>query len=285
MKRYTSVVLGAVCFAFIGVFANLIGPAVHPLTLSFYRVFFGTLFLGIIMFWLDPKFLKIKKQDLKHYALVGLIMAFAFGFYVSAFFFAPIANVVLLDFLYPIFIIPLGAVFLKEKISRNEIFALLLALLAIFIINPLSSGYMFGNMLAVFSAIFMAILMVYMRFEDRAHSIGSVFWFLLFATVFLAPAPFIFGLGDFTPNLHWIILIGVISTGLGYVFINYALEKLNAERVAVIELALGPFFAILLGVLIIKQIPEINIIVGGVILIGSSLILKKHKHHRLLKKG
>jgi drug/metabolite transporter (DMT)-like permease len=237
------------------------------------------------MFRLEPKFLKVKMKDLKHYIVVGFIMAIAIGFFVSAFFFTPIANVVLLDYLYPVFIIPLSVFFLKEKITRNETFALLLALLAVFIINPLSSGYMFGNMLAVLGAVFMAILMVYMRFEDRTHSIGSVFWFLLFATVFLSPAPIIFGLGNFLPKIHWIILLGVVSTGLAYIFINYALEKLNAERVAVIDLTLVPLFAIIMGTLFIKQIPSLNVIVAGVILIGSSLIIKKHKHHRILKKG
>ena len=284
MRRYVYVVLAAVCFAFIGPLTNLTMGAVHPLTLSFYRVFFGMITLGIIMFRLDPNFLHIKKRDVKHYALVGLIMALAICFYITAFFFAPIANVVLLDYLYPVFIIPIAAFFLKEKATRNEILALIFSLLALFIINPLSPSHMVGNLLAVLSAIAMALLIVYMRFEDRTHSIGAVFWFLLFATIFMAPFPFIFGFGNFLGKIQWILPLGVVSTGLAMLFINLALEKLHAETVAVIDLTLVPLFSIVLGALIVSQIPSLNVVVGGVILVGSALILKRQRPQRVVKK-
>jgi len=284
MRGYIYVVLAAVCFAFIGIFTNLAKDAVHPLTLSFYRVFFGMITIGIIMFCLDPGFLHIKKKDVKHYALVGLIMALAICFYVTAFFFAPIANVVLLDYLYPVFIIPLAAFFLKEKATRNEVLALIFSLLALFIINPLSPTHMVGNMLAVLSAIAMALLVVYMRFEGRTHSIGTVFWFLLFATLFMAPFPFIFGFGDLLGKIQWILPLGVVSTGLGMLFINLALEKLRAETVAVIDLTLVPLFSIVLGAVVVSQIPSLNVVVGGVILVGSALILKRQRPQRVVKK-
>jgi len=242
------------------------------------------LVLGIIMFKLEPKFLNVKINDLKHFAVIGFVMAAAISCYVTAFFFAPVANVVLLDYLYPIFIIPLGAAFLKEKTTKNELLALVLSLIALLIINPLSKSYMIGNMLAVLSGIGMAVLIILMRYENRTHKISSVFWFMFFATLFMLPFPFIFGIGNFVVKAHWIILLGAVSTGLSMLFLNYGLERLNAETVAVIDLTLVPLLSIVLAIIILSQIPKLNVLVGGVILIGSAVILKVQKPHGVLKK-
>ena len=59
---------------------------------------------------------------------------------------------------------------------------------------------------------------------------------------------------------------------------------MRAERVAIIDITLTPLFAIIFGIFLLGQIPTINIVIGGVILIVSSAIVQWHRK-RGIRKG
>jgi len=284
MKGYLAITLAALCLSFIGIFTNFIGDNIPSISLNFLRLVFATITLAAIMPFLDKSFLRIRKKDLPYLLLIGILTAINFTMFITSFTFVPIANVVIIVALYPLFLIPFSWLILREKTSKRELLSILLAILALIIINPLAPGQYFGNLLALISAIMFALLVAYMRYEDRDHNIGVVFWFMFFATLFLSPSAFVYGFGDLIGNIHWIVLLGVVSTALAYLFFNYALKKLRAERVAIIDITLTPLFAIIFGIFLLGQIPTINIVIGGVILIVSSAIVQWHRK-RGIRKG
>ncbi len=96
---------------------------------------------------------------------------------------------------------------------------------------------MMGNVLALGAGITMALLITKQRQIDRTHSIGSVLWYLFFASLALSPAVFIWGFGEIAEVWVYVLLLGVISTGLAYLFFNFALEKLEAEVGSIIAMA------------------------------------------------
>lgn len=287
MKGYTFMFLSVACIAAMGTVVNLIGSSISIFTLAFYRLFFGAIALAIIMPRLDENFLKVSKKDMLNFGLIGLILAINIPIYIAAFLFAPVSNVLLLETLSPFFVLILAAVFLREKATRNELVALAIAVIAVLIMNPLSSGYAFGNLLAMANAVTLAILIVYLRYEDKTHSIGFVFWFILFGAFFLLPFPFIFGFGDVLGNLHWLLILGIFSTAFYFIFLNYALEHLRAETASLMSMTLYPLLGILIAMLVLGQFPTSRMVVGGILLIlGASFVVRKPgRHHHILRKA
>ena len=58
-------------------------------------------------------------------------------------------------------------------------------------------------------------------------------------------------------------------------FLNYGLEKLQAETSSIIVMTAEPFMAILLSVIIIGEILTANIVAGGILIIAAGLMLEK----------
>ena len=115
-----------------------------------------------------------------------------------------------------------------------------------------------------------------MRRERKKHGVGDVLWFIFFASIFLLPFPFVYGLGEITTIIPYLLLLGIVSTGMAYLFYNLALEKLEAEVSSIIVILVNPLIAITLAYFILGEMLSIRMIVGGVILLTSSLYLAMH---------
>ena len=282
MKSHLLIGLSAVCFAVIGVLVKIIGNEIPVLTLVFLRCLIALAFLAVVLPFFDKKTFVIRRKDAGEYLIVGALMALSLSAFVSANLFAPVQNVVLINKISPFFVLVFAYFMLKEKITKTKIMALAIAFIGLIIINPIQSGnYFIGNILAMASALFGALMIIEMRKEDQCHSIGDVFWFFLFATIILSPAPFIFGLGNAQGFIPHLLVLGVIGTGLAYLFYNWGLEKLEAKEASILTTIITPIFAIQLAVMILGEPIEPMVLLGGAILIGAGVYLEFHR--KLLK--
>jgi drug/metabolite transporter (DMT)-like permease len=284
-KYKLSIILSGILLGPIGVIVKLIGNAVPVTSLIFWRLLFATIFAFII---LAPKHLHDiitpTKKELGHNALTGLFMMSAFTLYMAALVYAPVANVALITSTY-IIIVPILAFFLlKEKTSTHLPLAILIALTGILIMNPFTTGFLFGNSIAFVQAIVFALMVVYFRMEEKHHDIGAVFWFFAFATLFSVPLLLVKGVGDVKSVLDLIILLGIISTTLPYILLSYGLEKTDAGTGSVLTLVTFPLSSILLAFLIISEVVSLRTYLGGTLLIVAGLVTLwkwKHKRHFL----
>ena len=274
MKRFLAMIISSVCIATIGVFVKLIGDSVPIMTVSFFRFFFGFLFIAVCIPFIDRNFMKVKLREMLEYALLGAFIAFDFSMYTAAFTMAPISSVVLLSSFYPVIVAVLSYFFLREKTEKAAIISFVIAFAGLLMINPLHPDYMAGNLLALANSFVYAILVVLMRYINKKKSIGVVFWFLMFATLFTSPLPFIYGFGNMQSSFVWIFLLGVISTGLAYILFNFTLEKMPAEISSVIMLTTEPVVSIVLGVIVIGESVALATIIGGLLIIMGGIILE-----------
>jgi len=277
MKGYIAMIFYALLVSSIGIFIKLVGSNMSIWSVSFFRVLFGFLFLLIVMplfYWKDIT--NFKAIDMKGCVFIGFIMAVNFSVFHLALSMAPIQNVYLLSSIFVIFTGIFAFFFLKEKITSNEIYAGLIALFGMYIINPLKGDYVLGNIVAVCSAVFFAIVIVYLRYEEKHHSLATIFWAMLFCTLFMLPFPFIFGVSGFSASFIWLFLLGVVCTGAAYLVFTYSLGKLEAEFASVMMIVSVPVLAIVLGIIFIKEPIQPNVIVGGGFLILAGIFLKTH---------
>lgn len=282
MKRisYLYIILAAICLGTIGIFVKTIGDSVHFMTLNFLRVFIGFLTALIFCPILDKRTFKVSKSDIKLYALLGFIIAISFSLTNIAFLHAPVQNVSLITSMTPFFVLIFAYLILKEEITRIKIVTLILAVLGLIILNPLRAEGFLGNILGLCVAVIDGLMITLMRKADKKIvGIGDVLWFFFFASLFLLPFPFIYGIGNNIP-LALILGLGVISTGFAYLFYNLAMEKIEAEIASIIVMITTPLAAISFAVLFINEQLNFQIIAGGSILILAGVYLEMHNKEK-----
>jgi len=116
-----------------------------------------------------------------------------------------------------------------------------------------------------------------LRKANMNDSIGNVVWFFFFASIFLAPFPFIFGFGTITLP---IVSLGVISTGAAYLFYSMGYEFVEAQIGSIVVNIIHPIVAIFLATLLLGELINPQVIIGGALLVFAGVYMKTHIHHK-----
>ncbi len=289
MKGLTYVILAQTCFALIGVFTKYIGPSMNSIILSFFRVFIASIFLLLVaVVFQKTKELAITKKDIAPFFILGSLFALDFMFFVAAFYYTSLGEVGLLTSIVPVMVYFMAAKFLKEKISKNGLVALGAVLAGIYAINfagagGFSNSHILGNILALIGSVFVAGHITYMRFEERNHSsIDTIFWPMVFGTILLLPLMLTFNYAAVPQTAYiWVILLGVISTGLGYLLVSVALKNMEAHTYSLAATIAFPLISIAFGALFFSEALTTNIIIGGGFMLLSALIV--HYENRKIR--
>jgi len=285
MKPELYIFFASICLATVGILTKIIGSDIHPLVIGFYRVFFAMIILAIICPIIDKSTFKQNKKDMGMYAIIGFLFAINLAFTCLAYIKSNVQNVTLIFSTAPFFALIIAYFVLKEKITKTKIITLIIAIIGIIIINPGKAEGGIWNFLTLGLAMLSGLLIVLLKKEDSNHSIGDVFWFFFFATIFLIPFPIVFGLGKIS---IYTVLIGVVGTGLAYLIYNLGLKNdIEAETSSMIENISVPIFAIIFAVILIREKLVLNIVIGGLILIIAGIYLELHnrKHKKKKKKN
>lgn len=304
MNKYFPLLIVTIAEATIGIFIKLTGEAVHIFSLTFYSILFALLFLAITIPFIDRNFLNLSRKELKPTLIIGGLIALqiiTFNFAISI---VPIANAVIFWTIYPFFVFIFSAFFLKERTTKMHVLIFFLGFLGVFLAEPFSGGNALGNMVALLDGLIYAVLIAYMRYEDKIETTGIVFWFLLFATIFLIPMPFIFGFGELfylgayslspllsitiqVPAIVWILGLGMFSTGVVYLFITFALQRIDANIYSLVDIVVSPLIAASFGFIILGEVPSTSLIYGGALLLFAGFLLSSsltkrgisHRYH------
>ena len=239
--------------------------------------------------FLDKKTFKVKPKDIPKYMLAGLLIAITFGTYIMALNYAPVSNVVLIASFSIVFVAFFAYIFLKEKLKFNQKIAIVVAIIGLLIINPFdfNNSFFLGNIIALINGLSYALLLVFMRSEEKTHPISSIMWFLLFATIFSIPFLFIGGIGDnFLRVLPFLIVLGIASTAIPYTLLGLAIKKLHADTISIINTLTVPLSSIIFAVILLNELLNLKIIIGGSILVVAGIILHyiRKKHIKVIQK-
>ncbi len=277
MKAYIYMVFAAICLAMVGVLVKLIGTAVPVMSLGFLRMFVAFIFLLLITPVANKGFMKVNPKKIPKFMGIGIIYAISMILFIVANLETTVQNAILLNSIYPFFVLFFAYFLLKEKITKTKAITLAIALTGIVIINPLNaSTNIFGNLLALLGAVFYAILITEMRSVDKDHCPGSIVWFVFFGSLTLLPFAVIYGFGNWISVWPYILILGVVSTGLAYMLYNLALEDMDAENASIIAMIITPVVSICLAFFIIVEEINLNSIIGGLLLLIAGVYLETH---------
>ena len=218
-------------------------------------------------------FIRIKGYKLvfnRKTVISGLLLAGVCTLFVAANKLTTAANAIVLQFTSPIFIVLISAVFLKQKIKRNDLLAVIFVMLgiALFFLDKLEGGYILGNCLAIAAGLFFACMFIVngnAENEERFSAImlGQFFTFLIGLPWVVASPP------EFsTIPVIYLLILGVFQLGIPYILYAKSSEycpPLACNLLSALEPLLNPVWVLIFD----GEKPGVYALIGGIIVIGA----------------
>ncbi|HXF62505.1 MAG TPA: DMT family transporter [Caldilineaceae bacterium] len=220
------------------------------------------------------------RQDWLRFAGYGLVAALHFGFYIASLAYTSIAHSLAITYTAPIFVALFSWFFLQEGLDRRKWLGTLVAVAGIAVLAGFEPAFtrrmVVGDLLALGSAICFGLYSVAGRSQRHRYGLfayaGTVY---MLAGLWLLPlALWRFSPGGYTlPAVASVLALGLLPLGLGHTLYNAALRRAPAtyaNLIATQEVTGG----ILLGVLLLGEMPSLNSLVGAAItLLGIALVI------------
>lgn len=186
----------------------------------------------------------------------------------------------------PFFVIVFAAIFLKDKITKYQMYSLFMATLGVILIIKPSFAFQdsIPAIICLMSAVFAGMAYVFVSYlGDKENAYVIVFYFSFISTLVSG----ILIIHNFImPNfkqLIFLILAG-ITAALGQFALTYAYKYAPAGEVSIYNYS-NVIFSSLLGVLIFSEIPDLLSFIGyGFIIVAGYLIFRFGKEKQFSNK-
>lgn len=180
------------------------------------------------------------------------------------------ANAIVLQFTCPVFIVILSAIFLKQRIRKNDLAVVIatLAGIALFFFDQLKPGYILGNFVAIAAGMFMAVMFILvgnMEGDERFSTItnGQFLTFFVGLPFIIATKP------EFTAAATASILVlGVFQLGISYILYVKSTQycpPLACCLLGALEPLLNPVWVLIFD----GERPGVWALIGGIIVVVS----------------
>jgi len=246
--------------------------------ITFWRLTTAALTVGVMMLIKRERW-HVPRNDWRKFLVFGLITALHFLFYIASLAFTTIAHSLAIVYTAPVFVTLFSAIFLKEHIPHRKWGGILITVLGIGILAGFQPNFtkrmLFGDMLALGSAITFGLYSVAGRSQRHHYSLftyamttygAAALWAMPAAAITFTPG------GYTTKTVLSILGMGIFPLGFGHTLYNAALRRVHAAYANVIatqEVTGG----IILGALLLGEIPGPNEIVGVIVALLGILIV------------
>ncbi|MHA1205801.1 MAG: DMT family transporter [Candidatus Heimdallarchaeaceae archaeon] len=280
---------------------------------SLLRIFFGSIFgLGIIVFYTLKKNKEqvknsIKLTNQKTYLLQSLIFVMMIVVYLSSIAVGtPAGEAALLIQIHPFITLILGRIFLKERITKSKILAIIVATAGLITLTEVWKWESFmssivGTTLAILNGLFYAFyLLVGRASAEKRKNVPyslSIAWVISWAIIIALPLLLMFSILPLPEELAKMEIENIMKTkiiliGIGFALagsvIPYGLLMISAKYQESSKSSLllldEPVFAIILGAIILKEPITLSYILGGIGIIAGVIIIILDKSKKIEEK-
>lgn len=275
-KAFIKYLCALLLFGLNGIVASQISMTSYEIV--FLRTLIGSVFLGVL-FLLTKEKLTIKKhpRDLVFIVVSGIAMGTSWMFLYEAYQQIGVSLSSLLYYCGPVIVMILSPLIFKEKLTLPKIIGFVIVLAGVFLVNgkaAISGGNSWGLFCGGMSAL-MYFMMV--TFNKQSKNITGMENSLIQTTIsFLTVAVFVGFKQHFVMSIPaedwiWILILGLVNTGLGCYLYFSPLAKLPVQTVAVCGY-LEPLSAVVFAALILGEKMTLFQILGAVCIIGGAMV-------------
>ncbi len=285
---YIILAAGVLVISFAGILVAV--TDVHPLIISFYRMFLSVVFL-------TPIFLKRRDCHFslfidKRPVMVGFFLAIHFIFWVTAFEYTAVANAVIFIALQPIFTMLFEALWAKDDLQPGIIIGVVLAVTGSFIVGMGDLSNLFasilGDSLAILAAFFAGIYLFSGRsLRKELDYFPYIYVVYCYASLFLLLGVLFAGL-PFTGygSQNWLFLIALAAgpTVIGHSVLNLAVRYVPTTLVSVAIIGEPILTTIWAWLLLGDRITPLTLLGGAMILSGVVFTMVKQSRKSRIKR-
>lgn len=274
IKAIIFMLLSSLSFAAMGAFVKLSGDL-----LIFQKAFFRNFIVLLVTIYVvirkkqNPWGQKINRKYLIGRGIFGTIGMLCYFYGIDRLI---LADSGMLNKMSPFFVTIFAAIFLKDKITKHQIFSLFIAMSGVmFIIKP---SFDFQDSLPAIvcfmSAVFAGAAYTFVSYlGDKEDKYTIVFYFSLISTIITLPLTMIdFHLPNFT-QLIFLISSG-IAAAFGQLLITSAYKYAPAGEVSIYNYS-NVIFSSILGIIFFSEVPDIFSFIGYIMIFGAGYTVFK----------
>ena len=265
-------------FGTIGIFKKQIPLASGEIAL--YRAVLAAAMIAVILLVTKQKLpLRAIRKELPLLLFSGAAMGFNWILLFEAYEYTTVSAATLSYYFAPVLVTVISPVLFKEKLTAKQLICSLMATVGIVMITgigDLSAGstHMIGIAFGLGAAVLYATVVLLNKYIKNVSGIHRTLLQFLAAIVVLVPYVLLTGptqgfIG--TKGLVFMLLIGLVHTGLAYVMYFSSMKDLPSQKIAILSY-IDPLVAILLSALLLKESMGLWQIIGGVLILGFTLL-------------
>ena len=194
-----------------------------------------------------------------------------------------VGSATVLHFLYPLFVVCMNFILYHQKLNKQQLCCLALAIIGIFCFMDSSSSSLMGVLLAILSGVFFAYYMVGMDHSSIRYMSPYVFNFylVLMNSIVIFILAFLLGRVSILPLQAYILsgVVAVLTSLIGVVLLQKGIYCLGASLTAILS-TLEPITSIVVGVVWLNESLTLLKIIGCILVLLSTFILVKAQNQK-----
>ena len=278
---YILLLFGGFCLSWGGFIVKSFQDATVWQILFLRSLFFLLALTVFLIFTYKKNTLKKIKESGYPAVLGGFVMSFSFISFVVAMTNTTVANVVFIISTQSMFLAIFGYFYLKEKVSLIGFASITLAMTGIIIMvgDSISTGSLFGNLVALAIPINFSILVMIIRKNSNLDMVPAIFYSGIFSCIYglFLSESFIFS----THDIFLGFLLGVPQLALGFICITIGSRTTASATIGLLmlsETVFGPIWVWLF----LNEIPPLSVFIGGAVIILAIIIKSFDKRKSLI---
>ncbi|ADM36568.1 DMT family transporter [Bacillus spizizenii ATCC 6633 = JCM 2499] len=293
MKSKIQFILSMIIFGTMGLVVRYIDLSSSETALLSSSI--GCLFLMFVFFMMKKTIpWKLAKANAYILLLSGIALGGNWIFLYQAYDHTTLTNATLGYYFAPVFVMILSPMVLKEQLPIKKMVCIGVAIIGMLLIvgNGISASGtedLLGIFFGLVAAAFYAALMLLNKFIHHMGRLEITIIQLGITALLLLPYVFFtegFGiLGVSNSSVPFIIILGIVNTGIGFWLFFSGMQKLKGQSIAILSYV-DPFVAILISAMILQEQMTIVQMLGGTLLLGSTFVSesKSFKFPKRLRK-
>lgn len=276
MKHYIKYITALLLFGLNGIVASHI--ALTSYEIVYLRTFIGSLLLLVLFKASGGKFqLKKYRRDSIFILLSGIAMGASWICLYEAYQQIGVSLASLLYYCGPVIVMALSPIVFKEKLTPPKLVGFAVVLAGIFAVNggmTISDGSRAGLVFGLMSAVLYSAMVIFNKqsknivgMENAAIQLTVSFLAVAVFTILRHGAIVKIAAGD----IPWILILGLVNTGLGCYLYFSPLDKLPVQTVAVCGY-LEPLSAVVFSAVLLGERMTFLQILGAVCIIGGAML-------------
>lgn len=285
-KSILKIIVAMFIWGSVGIFVKNI--SLQSEEIAFFRATIGVVFIFLInMVFLKNSigdiFINKNRKELYLLIFIGILLALNWIFLFQAYKYTTVGVATLTYYLAPAIVILLSPFITKEKLSLRSIASVILSIsgLVCILINnnfKVSSSHnqMVGIIFGLMAAVAYAFIILLNKKIEKINPINRTLVQMFISALILLPG--VVSRNAFkiqgTSTIISLIILGLVHTGIAYVIYFSSFEKVPTEKIATLSY-LDPVSSVIFGMVFLRESVNINTIIGGILILGSSFIIKE----------